>query len=315
MLRAMARKLRIQYQGAMYHVINRGNYRRDLFTSHGEAEAFLEAVREAKERMGWRIHAYALMSNHYHLALETPEPNLVEGMHWLQGTWANRFNRFRKEHGQLFQGRYRSLLIENEAIMAKVVDYIHLNPIRARIVPAEQVKAYRWTSLSGIVEGDGWIDGDGWRGADRFGDGKGDRKAYEAYLIEVGCDEKKWDELGLKGLSTGWALGSSSWRQAIAKEHGQMALNPGLELKEARELREGAWEAAVQRELRRLNKKESDLLTKPRRQPWKIEVAAAIRKNCGASVVWLADRLALGKPASLRSYLSRHGAQNQQTTP
>lgn len=70
----------------MYHVINRGNYRRDLFVSPGEAKAFLETVREAKERMRWRVHAYALMSNHYHLALETSEPNLAEGMHWLQGS-------------------------------------------------------------------------------------------------------------------------------------------------------------------------------------------------------------------------------------
>lgn len=89
----MARKLRIQYPGAMYHVINRGNYRRDLFFNPAEARAFLDTVREAKDRLGWRVHAYALMRNHYHLALETPEPNLAEGMHWLQGTWANRFNR------------------------------------------------------------------------------------------------------------------------------------------------------------------------------------------------------------------------------
>jgi REP element-mobilizing transposase RayT len=105
----MARRLRIQYPGAIYHVINRGNYRRDLFTSPGEAQAFLATVKEAKERMGWHVHAYVLMRNHYHLAIETPEPNLVQGMHWLQTTWSSRFNRFRSESGHLFQGRYRAL--------------------------------------------------------------------------------------------------------------------------------------------------------------------------------------------------------------
>lgn len=303
----MARKLRIQYPGAMYHVINRGNYRRDLFVNAGEAKAFLETVREANERMGWRVHAYVLMRNHYHLALETPEPNLAEGMHWLQGTWANRFNRFRKENGQLFQGRYRSILIENIATMAKVVDYIHLNPVRARIVPAEQIKAYRWSSLAGIVRGEGWVKGEGWRGEGRFKDNESQCKAYEAYLIEVGRDENQWERLGLKGLSKGWALGTSGWRRAIAKEHGQMALNPGMELKEVRELREGAWEEAVRRELNRLGKEEVDFVTKPMRQPWKIEMAAAVRKSCGASVVWLAERLALGKPATLRCYLCQYG--------
>jgi putative transposase len=295
----------------MYHVINRGNYRRDLFVNPGEAKAFLETVKEAKDRMSWRIHAYALMRNHYHLAIETSEPNLSEGMHWLQGTWANRFNRFRKENGQLFQGRYRALLVENITTMAKVVDYIHLNPVRAKIVPAEQVKAYRWTSLAGVVKGEGWVDGDGWRGGGRFNEGESERKAYERYLVEVGSDERNWERLGLRGLSKGWAIGTSGWRRVIAKQHGQMALNPGLDLQEVRELREGAWENAVQQELTRLGKNDAECVTRPKRQAWKVEVAAAVRKRCGASVVWLAERLVLGKPPSLRSYICRLHASNQ----
>jgi len=99
----MARKLRIQYPGALYHVINRGNYRRALFGSEGAASAFERALAEASSRHGWRVHAHVVMRNHFHLALETPEPNLVDGMHWLQSTYANRFNRFRREQGHLFQ--------------------------------------------------------------------------------------------------------------------------------------------------------------------------------------------------------------------
>ncbi len=79
----MARKLRVEYAGACYHVLNRGNYRRDLFTGKGAAEAFERTLFEAAERFGWRLHAFVIMSNHYHLALETPEPNLSEGMKWL----------------------------------------------------------------------------------------------------------------------------------------------------------------------------------------------------------------------------------------
>lgn len=82
-------------------------------SSPGEAQAFLVPVKEVKQLMGWRMHAYVLMRNHYHLALETPEPNLVEGMHWLQSTWATCFNRFRQERGHLFQGRYQALLIQD----------------------------------------------------------------------------------------------------------------------------------------------------------------------------------------------------------
>ena len=88
----MARKLRIEYEGALYHVINRGNYRADIFASDGAREAFEECLWEACEKTGWRVHAYVIMRNHYHVALETPNGDLVAGMKWLQATFANRFN-------------------------------------------------------------------------------------------------------------------------------------------------------------------------------------------------------------------------------
>jgi putative transposase len=306
----VARRLRIQFPGATYHVINRGNYRRDLFLSAAEAKAFLETVREARDLMGWRVHAYVLMRNHYHLAIETPEPNLVEGMHWLQSTWATRFNRFRQERGHLFQGRYQSLLIEDAAALARVVDYIHLNPVRAKIVPPEQVRHFRWSSFAGIVRGDGWTDDRGWRGAGRFGEDVSARKRYEESLIELGRDETRWESLGLKNLSVGWAIGTAGWRQALAKEFRQLALEPGRELAEVRELRERAWEDAVQSALLAAKRTEADLATKPFRQPWKLAIAASVRSQGGAPWAWLAKRLQLGTPVALRSYHCR-----QQRTP
>ena len=91
----MARPLRIEYPGAFYHVVNRGNYRRDLFESAGAAQAFVSTMEEACARYRWRIYAYAVMRNHFHLVLETPDPNLTDGMHWLLSTYCIRFNRFR----------------------------------------------------------------------------------------------------------------------------------------------------------------------------------------------------------------------------
>lgn len=301
----MARKLRIQYSGALYHLINRGNYRRDLFISAGEAQAFLDTVLEAKVLMGWRLHAYALMRNHYHLAVETPEPNLVEGMHWLQSTWATRFNRFRQERGHLFQGRYQAVLIEDAAALGRVVDYIHLNAVRAKIVRPDQVRHFRWSSLAGIVAGDGRVDDRGWRAGGRFGNDDADRKSYESYLIGIGHDEARWVELGLRQLSQGWAIGSAAWRQMLAKEYGRRALEPGLEADDVRELRERAWEAAVQKALAESRHAEADLVTKPKRQDWKLSVAAQTRADSGASLAWLAQRLHIGAAATLRSYLCR----------
>ncbi len=108
----MARPLRIQFPGAIYHVMNRGNYRDNIFATSGAASAFVDCLWEACEQTKWKVHAYCVMRNHYHLAIETPEGNLVEGVHWLQSTYGNRFNRFRKENGRAFQGRYKAVLIE-----------------------------------------------------------------------------------------------------------------------------------------------------------------------------------------------------------
>src|SRR5476649_676441 len=138
----MPRKLRLEFPDACYHVINRGNYRRNLFEPPGAAESFEHCLFEACTRFGWRLHAFVIMRNHFHLAVETPEPNLSEGMKWLQGTWAMRFNRFRDECGRPFQGRYKALHVEPGHAVAQVAHSIHLNPSRAGVVTTEKLADY-----------------------------------------------------------------------------------------------------------------------------------------------------------------------------
>jgi REP element-mobilizing transposase RayT len=161
----MARKLRVQFPGALYHVVNRGNYRRDVFESAGAAQAFVTALEEATPTFGWRVHAYVVMRNHYHFVVETPKPNLVSGMHWLQSTLATRFNRHRTERGHLFQGRYHAGLIEDFRVLEHVVDYVHLNPVmRAGMLVAEERSEERSgeAGVGGAVEArddpDGGLD-------------------------------------------------------------------------------------------------------------------------------------------------------------
>ena len=108
----MARTLRLEAEDGIYHVLNRGNYRADIFRADKTKTAFLTCLGEACGKAGWRVHAWCIMSNHYHLAVETPQGNLVGGMQWLQGTFSTRFNRLRGERGHLFQGRYKSLLVD-----------------------------------------------------------------------------------------------------------------------------------------------------------------------------------------------------------
>ena len=302
----MARRLRIEYPGALHHVINRGNYRRGLFESVGAAEAFLVTLFEAADKFGWRVHAYVLMPNHFHLAVETPEPNLGEGMHWLQSSMATRFNRLRGESGHLFQGRYQALLIENVAALTRVVNYIHLNPVRAKIVPAEQVAGFRWSSLAALLKGprpkslkpQDWL-----RALGDWPDDAPGHRAYTDYLKALAQDEAAWQREGLVGLAQGWAIGTLAWRRALAKEHAARALTAGLPRAERIELRQASWHASLSANLAKRGKTVSDLTTKPKKQSWKIEMTDEIRQQTGASIAWLAEHLQLGAANSLRGYL------------
>ena len=154
----MPRQVRIEYDGALYHVMARGNRRNRIFASpDGADEAlFLKTLGECCERSGFRIWAWVLMGNHYHLLVETPSANLVAGMAWLQNTYTRRFNSRHREWGRLFGDRYKSVLIEpggsgGDLYLRTLLDYLHLNPVRARMVPSESYGGlldYPWSSLA-----------------------------------------------------------------------------------------------------------------------------------------------------------------------
>lgn len=145
----MARKTRIEFPGAVYHLLDRGDRREAIYRDETDRRRFLDTLGEVCRRTGWRVHAFVLMSNHYHLLVETPQPNLVAGMRWLQSTWAIRFNRRHRVSGHLFQGRYKSIVVDPEERSYLVVlsDYIHLNPVRAGLVKLEgRLFDYQWSS-------------------------------------------------------------------------------------------------------------------------------------------------------------------------
>ncbi len=108
----MARKIRFQYPGAIYHVINRGDRREAIFKDDQDYVGFLQTLGQACGKALWQVHAYCLMRNHFHLVIETPQPTLVAGMKWLLGTYTNRFNRRHRQFGHLFSGRYKALVVD-----------------------------------------------------------------------------------------------------------------------------------------------------------------------------------------------------------
>ncbi len=146
----MSRSIRIEYAGALYHVMARGNHRDDIFFCDDDHRFFIKTMADVCGRTGWLVHAWVLMSNHYHLMIETPEPNLVEGMKWLQNTYTRRLNTKHQLWGRVFGDRYKSIIVENDKghYFTTLMDYIHLNPARAGLVGAEQsVADYPWSSL------------------------------------------------------------------------------------------------------------------------------------------------------------------------
>ena len=140
----MARALRIEYPGAFYHVMHRGNAGTDIFKSKRDRVRFLEYLSKAVERYELRIHTYCLMTNHYHLLIETPQANLSQAIKWINVSYAAYFNRKRRRSGHLFQGRYKAILVDADEYLTHVSRYIHLNPLRARMV--DHLKDYQWSS-------------------------------------------------------------------------------------------------------------------------------------------------------------------------
>src|ERR1035438_7001666 len=145
----MARKLRIQYPWAIYRVMNRGDRREAIFEDDEDRQRFLQTLTEACEKTGWQVHAYCLMRNHFHLVIETPQPNLVAGMKWLLGTYTSRYHRRHKEFGHLFSGQYKALIVDGSGngYLETVCDYVHLNPARAKLLKGEEpLSAFAWSS-------------------------------------------------------------------------------------------------------------------------------------------------------------------------
>ena len=133
----MPRQVRIEFEGAIYHVMCRGNRRQDIFEDDEDRKTFLRTLGEAAARCGWRIHAWVSMGNHYHLLIETPQANLVRGMTWLQTTYTVRYNTRHRVVGHLFGQRYKAVVVDPEMggeYFRTLIDYIHLNPVRAGLV-------------------------------------------------------------------------------------------------------------------------------------------------------------------------------------
>lgn len=145
----MARPLRVEFPGAVYHVTSRGNARKSIYLSDSDRYDFLDILTRVVERFHWLCHAYCLMDNHYHFLIETPEANLSKGMQQLNGIYTQSFNRRHCRGGHLFQGRYKAQLVEHGSYLLEVARYIVLNPVQAKMVSSSA--DYRWSSYGSTL--------------------------------------------------------------------------------------------------------------------------------------------------------------------
>ena len=188
----MARPLRLEFAGALYHLTARGDARAEIYRDDTDRLLFLERLGREIAQQGWRCYAYCLMSNHYHLLIETPEGNLVSGMRRLNGVYTQAFNRRHRRVGHVFQGRYKAIVVDRDRYGLELCRYIVLNPVRARMVKRPQ--DWRWSSYratAGIASGVDWLDV-GWvRG--QFGNRA--QAAYRQFVSEGIGQASPWEQL------------------------------------------------------------------------------------------------------------------------
>ncbi len=195
MLSSMSRPLRIEFSGAYYHVTSRGDRREAIYEDDEDRMAFLDVFRDVIEGFEWRCHAYCLMTNHYHLFVETAHGNLSKGMRQLNGVYTQSSNRRHQRSGHLFQGRYKGILVDSDAYLLELSRYIVQKPVRAGIVddPAD----WSWSSYratAGLERSPPWLTTEAVLAG--FGRRKGEaRKAYRRFVQEGIGGESIWSDL------------------------------------------------------------------------------------------------------------------------
>jgi len=294
----MPRRLRIQYPGAIYHVINRGDRREDIFRDDEDRTCFLATLGETCAKTGWHVLAYCLMSNHFHLVVETPQGNLVAGMKWFLGVYTKRFNIRHKWCGHLFAGRYKALLVEGsgDGYLRTACDYVHLNPVRAKLLRrSEPLEHFRWSSYGSYnrsaterppwlqvqrLFGEHGVTKDNAAGRAQFA-----RQMERRRLEEAGADYET--------LRRSWCLGSEEFRQDMlaagadavgASNYGRDRFETGQE--KARRI--------IAQELKRFKWKEAELKRQPKGHRRKVKIARRLRTETTMTFSWIAQNLHMG---------------------
>ncbi len=328
----MARQLRIQYPGALYHVMARGDRRENIVQDDGDREMLLATLAEACKKTGWQVLAWVILDNHYHWLLRTPKANLVAGMSWFQGTYTQRYNARHRQWGHLFGGRYKAIPVQPQEhggsdYLKTLMDYIHLNPARARRVDSERglgLLDYRWSSLA---QGYGlspkqrarWLNvEEGLRLFDLPDTAAGRRRFVERLEERVGKEKRTQCGLpaaslcrgGQSTLRRGWFWGTQvfeEWLREKVREEGPKpegrALRSSAESKACHD--EAEAEQLVVDGMKWLRMMESELTTTKGSDPRKVAIAHAVHLKTAMPRQWTATRLQMKSAMNVCQQIKR----------
>ncbi len=314
----MPRQIRVQYRGALYHVMSRGNRREKIFLDDVDRQDFLKTLAEVCQKTGWQVHAYCLMPNHYHLVLETPEPNLVAGMAWLQSTYTIRLNHRHKLFGHVFSGRYKAQLVEGsgDGYLRTACDYVHLNPVRARMLRAEErLLSYPWSSFGAYIAAPeyrpAWVRVDRLLGEHGIqADTAAGRLRFEQWMERRRAEET--DPEALKALRRGWCLGGKAFkRQMLRRMAGSLREHHSGQLHQ--QAARARADQIVAEELSRRGWSQAELERRRKNDPDKLEIAARLRRETTLSIKEIAGCVHLGTSKGANANL--HHYMRQRSSP
>lgn len=319
----MPRAKRIEYPGACYHAMCRGNQGQDIFLDDKGRKLFLSTLGDVCEQTGWVVHSYVMMSNHYHLLLETPEANLVAGMKWFQGAYTQRFNAMFKTRGHLFQGRYKAIPIQTDSreggltYFKKVSTYIHLNPFRAGLCGEgfpKSLESYAWSSYPAFIgkirKLPSWLNREkvlGAWGLDPLSSTTVDNYRHQ---LERKMKFSNDPEAGRRGefekqIKRGWFLGSNEFRDQLFNRLDKDHTGDNYRSDQKREHNETMAERYLKLALSALQLDEATLLSMKNNQLEKQAVAWLLKSNTTVTGVWLSNRLNLGHASNASRALKK----------
>ncbi len=328
----MPRSLRLQFPGAYYHVMARGNRREEIFADDDDRRFFLRALAQACERTGWRVHAWTLMSNHYHLFIQTPEANLVPGMSWLQNTYTRRYNVRHRLWGRLFGDRYKAVVVDGEesGYYRTLLDYIHLNCVRAGIIRPERKQSvldYSWSSVAGgyalpapkragwlaVPEGLAAMQCEDTTGGRRAFVRRLDRRAVLEQMAKCGVPEMPEEvDARCSHLRRGWYWGRESFAEGLRKITAQafkrVSNRSYRSSKEKRAHDESHAEALLASGLEAAGLSPVQLADLPGSDKRKVALACIISSHTSVSQSWLAGRLHMRSAANVSQQIRRADA-------